>query len=126
MPTRSLVVLLLFPIALAVTLFLVSVLCGLWNRGLWNGRALVRIWSATLAGYLVGGVLAWCLIPSQWHLSLWETIAASVDSETYGHPIEHYAECTVVAILCACMAGAVLSGSLAGITGRLLKRPRHA
>jgi hypothetical protein len=126
MPTSTLVVLPLFLIALAVTLALTPLYCGLSNRTMRDSTALVLIWSATVVGYLAGGALVWSLVPSQWHLSFWETVAASVDAEKYGHLIEHYAQGTVVMILCACMAGAVISGTLAGITARLLKRPRHA
>ena len=91
-----------------------------------DSTALVLIGSATLVGCMAGGALVWSLLPSQWHLSFWETVSASVDAEKYGHPIEHYAQGTVIMILCACMAGGVITGALAAITARLLKRPRHA
>jgi hypothetical protein len=52
-------------------------------------------------------------------LPLWETFAASVNAEKYGHPVEHYAELTVEWILFGAVVGAVGGGVIAGW---LLKR----
>ena len=81
MPTSTLVVLPLFLIALTVTLVLTPLFCELLNRRMRDSTALVLIWSATVVGYLAGGALVWSQVPSQWHLSFWETVVASGDAE---------------------------------------------
>ena len=126
MTTGALLLLPLFAIGLAVPLALTPLFRGLVDCRMRDRAALALIGSAVLAGYMGGGALVWRLVPSGWHLSFWQTMAASVDAEKYGHTVEHYAECVVIMILCACMAGAAISGVLAAATARLLNRPRHA
>jgi hypothetical protein len=45
------------------------------------------IGSVFLLGYMAGGIVAWSLVPAEWPLSFAETLAASIDSSTYGHPL---------------------------------------
>ena len=104
--------LLLFAIGLLAMLGLVP----LAGRG---GRNRADIGAAVFLGYLGGGALVWRLTPARWPLSLWDTLAASVNARVYGHPVEHYAECLVVLMLVACAAGALLSGALAAARLRL-------
>jgi HAMP domain-containing protein len=44
---------------------------------------------------------------------LWETFAASVNAERYGHPVEHYAQLTVIWLLFGAVVGAAVSGAAA-------------
>ena len=82
--------------------------------------------SAILLGYFGGGTEIWWFVPPEWHLSFWETLAASVNARKYGHPVEHYAESILVLMLLACVVGAVISAALAATAIRLLKRRQHA
>ena len=118
-----LVPLAIFLIGFGGTLALVPLLD---TRGTHTHRTNLLIGAAIVFGYVVGGTVLWWFVPPDWHMSFWDTLAASVDAETYGHRVEHYAECILVWILCACVAGAVVSGVLAATAARLLKRPRHA
>ena len=79
----------------------------------------VLFWA--VVGYIAAGVTVWLITPAEWPLSFPQTLAASVDSETYGHPIEHYAESLLVVMLIACVFGSVLLGAIARFGGRLLR-----
>ena len=79
----------------------------------------VLFWA--VVGYIAGGATVWLIVPPKWTLSFPQTLAASVDSETYGHPIEHYAESLLVVMLIACVLGAALFGAVAMFGGRLLR-----
>lgn len=79
----------------------------------------VLFWA--VVGYIAAGATVWLIVPPEWTLSFPQTLAASVDSETYGHPIEHYAESLLVVMLIACVLGAALSGAIATFGGRLLR-----
>ena len=66
-----------------------------------------------LAGALASAFAAWLMLPATWSLPFWTTLQATVDAETYGHAVEHYAEGIVLMMTFA----AVLGGSaLAGAT----------
>jgi len=74
-----------------------------------------------VVGYIAAGATVWFMAPSEWTLSFPQTLAASVDSETYGHPIEHYAESLLLVMLIACVFGAGLFSAVATFGGRLLR-----
>ena len=76
----------------------------------------------TVVGYLAAGTAVWFSAPSEWTLSFPHTLAASVDSQTYGHPIEHYAESLLVVMLVACVLGATLLSAIATFGRRLVAR----
>jgi len=59
-----------------------------------------------VVGYLAGVTLLWALRPTGWPLGLLETMRATVDSDTYGHVIEHGAENLVVWMMVFGLAGA--------------------
>jgi hypothetical protein len=65
-------------------------------------------------------------VPRTWTLSLWETFAASVNLDKYGHPVEHYAELTVVWILFGAVVGAMATGAAAAMAERLRIQRRFA
>jgi hypothetical protein len=77
-----------------------------------------------MLGGCIGGLSIWSLVPRSWPLSLWETFAASVNSDKYGHPVEHYAEPTVLWILFGAVATAVATGVAAAMAERLRIRRR--
>lgn len=79
----------------------------------------VLFWA--VAGYITAGATVWLIVPPEWTLSFPQTLAASVDSETYGHPIEHSAESLLVVMLIACVLGAALCGAIATFGGWLLR-----
>jgi hypothetical protein len=82
----------------------------------------VVLWA--VVGYIAAGAIIWFLVPREWTLSFPQTLAASVDSKTYGHPIEHYAESLLVVMLVACVIGSLLSSAIATFGGRLLRPTR--
>ena len=86
-----------------------------------SSRIIKPVLSASvLLGYIGGAALVWRLLPpATWQISFWQTLAASVDAETYGHPTEHYAENLVVAMFVASGGGALISGILAAAVARL-------
>jgi hypothetical protein len=74
-----------------------------------------------VVGYLAAGTAVWFVAPPEWTLSFPQTLAASVDSQTYGHPIEHYAESLLVVMLIACVLGAALLIAIATFGRRLVR-----
>ena len=77
-----------------------------------------RLWTAGLsisltgaAAFLLGGTISWFALSPGWQLSFLTTVAAAVDSETYGHPVEHAAENLLVAVLFFALIGSVVAGS---------------
>lgn len=87
-----------------------------------SGRQLysfVLFWS--IVGYIAAGATVWIITPPEWTLSFPQTLAASVDSDTYGHPVEHYAESVLVVMLIACVLGSALFSAVATFAGRLLR-----
>ena len=104
-------------------IFLIGLVAVLSLAFVLSDRRAIRlgIAAATLVGYIGGGALMWRLVPSNWRLPFWETLAASVDAEKYGHPVEHYAESVTVMILAGCVAAALVCGVTAAAVGRLRK-----
>ena len=82
----------------------------------------VLFWA--VVGYIAAGATIWFLAPREWTLSFPQTLAASVDSKNYGHPIEHYAESLLAVMLVACVCGSLLSSAIATFGGRLLRLTR--
>ena len=82
-------------------------------------QSFVLFWA--VVGYIAAGATIWFITPPEWRLSFPQTLAASVDSDTYGHPIEHYAESLLVVMLIACALGSALFGAIATLGGRLLR-----
>jgi hypothetical protein len=83
-----------------------------------SGRALL-IGLMMAAGFLAGCIATWFLLPAEWNLSFGKTLQASVDSETYGHPVEHAAENILVAMLFFAVAGGVTCGLAEAMITRL-------
>jgi hypothetical protein len=114
-----LIPLLIFLIGLAAVLALVPVFRRPFDRRTQKRRFGLLFGAAILVGYILGGSLIWSFVPSEWPLSFGETLAASVDVKTYGHPIEHYAESILVVMLFACLAGALISVAIIAMTARI-------
>jgi hypothetical protein len=113
--------LLIFFIGLVGTLALAPLFGLVAGQGQ-SGRRIGFITLMILVGYLGGGTVLWSFVPPEWQLSFWETLAASVNAKTYGHPVEHYAESILVLMLGACVGGAIVSGALAVAAARALRR----
>jgi multisubunit Na+/H+ antiporter MnhB subunit len=84
----------------------------------------LRVPTGILCGYIAGVLFVWILVPRDWTLSFWTTLAAAVNAAKYGHPVEHYAEGIVVAMMFCAVVGAVVGGSVTHIAGRLLRQRR--
>jgi len=80
----------------------------------------VLFWA--VVGYVAAGTAVWSIVGPEWTLSFPQTLAASVDSQTYGHAIEHYAESLLVVMLIACVLGAALLSAIATFGRRALAR----
>lgn len=63
----------------------------------------------TWVGFWLGGLATWTMIAQRWSMTFWQTLAASVDAETYGHPLEHQAESILVFVLFAAVVTALMS-----------------
>ena len=84
-------------------------------------RTLV-ISSSFLAGFLIVGWLIWsAAMPDGWTLPFWTTLRATVDSQTYGHTIEHAAEVLASKAIILGAGGGLLAAGLAWIAGRKSK-----
>lgn len=105
--------LIVFALALAACVGLARV----FSRSGRKPYSSVLFWA--VLGYIVAGAIVWSIVPAAWTLSFPQTLAASVDSETYGHPVEHYAENVLVVMLAACVSGSILFGAMATYGGRL-------
>jgi hypothetical protein len=78
----------------------------------------------TLGGCLTGVLFVWALLPRDWTLPFWTTLAASVNAAKYGHPVEHYAQGVVVAMMFFAVVGGIIGCSLAHFAVVLAKRHR--
>jgi hypothetical protein len=107
--------LMLFALALAGC----AKLARIFSRSGRQPRPVVLFWA--VVGYTAAGATVWFMVPPEWTLSFPQTLAASIDSETYGHPIEHYAESLLVVMLIACVLGSVLFSAIFTFGGRLLR-----
>jgi hypothetical protein len=110
----------------SVCLFVVAALLFVADTVKWVRRRSPRRRMVTLAGFHAGALLAgWTvwrsLKPAGWTLSFWATVQAGVDSETYGHVVEHAAEVLATYVVILAAAGGLLAGSLAWISQR--RRP---
>jgi hypothetical protein len=83
-----------------------------------------RVVSLAILGYLTGGTTIWLIAPAEWTLSFPQTLAASVDDKTYGHPVEHYAETLLLIMLVASVFGSAGFSAIAAFGGRLVRRHR--
>jgi hypothetical protein len=79
-----------------------------------------------LCGYIGGALFVWSLIPREWTLPFWTTLAAAGNAEKYGHPVEHYAEGIIIAMMFAAVVGAVIGGFSTYFGGRFLRQRRAA
>jgi hypothetical protein len=70
-------------------------------------------------GYWIGGLGSWALVAPRWPMPFWQTLAASVDAETYGHPLEHQAENILVFVLFAAVLTALASWGTTWVAGRV-------
>ena len=89
-----------------------------------SGRS-VLIASSFVLGALVTGVAVWHAMPSAWTLPFWKTLEASVNAEKYGHPIEHYAQGVVMALVFSAPLGGAAAAGAAVIGARLTRRELH-
>jgi hypothetical protein len=85
----------------------------------------VLITGVFLVGALGGGFVVWQLVPSEWTLPFWRTLKATVDTEKYGHAVEHYAEGVVMMITFAALLGGIASAGVAALGARLLSKFAH-
>jgi hypothetical protein len=110
--------LMLFALALAGC----SAVAIIFGRSARQRRSTVLLWA--VVGYIAGGATIWLLTPPEWTLSFPQTLAASVDSQTYGHPIEHYAESLLAVMLVASVFGSIVFSAIGTFGGRLLRPTR--
>lgn len=84
-------------------------------------RRRLRLALVSSIAFYIGLAICWRLLTPGWHLPVWTTIQASVDSETFGHPVEHQAE----NLLCWTLLGAeMLSFAATGLTSFVLRGRR--
>ena len=86
----------------------------------------VRVPAGILCGYIAGALFVWTLVPRDWTLPFWTTLAATVNAAKYGHPVEHYAEGIVIWMIFGAVVGAVVGGCGTHIAGRWLRQRRVA
>lgn len=101
---------------------LTFVVAAVANRRL--GPVLVP--AGILCGYIAGGLLVWSLIPREWTLPFWTTLAATVDAEKYGHPVEHYAEGIVIGMMFGGVVGSFMGGVSVHVAGKVFRQRRVA
>ncbi|MCU0974579.1 MAG: hypothetical protein MUF80_11595 [Burkholderiales bacterium] len=76
------------------------------------------------AVFYVAATTFWNVAAADWPMSLPKTFEAAVDSEQYGHPVEHRAENILVWMLLGSSIAALAAGALTAATQR--KRLRLA
>jgi len=106
-------------------LFLLAfIACGAFALVLSGVCSQPRSWvvSSAALGYLLAGTAIWWLTPVAWPLSFPQTLAASMDSRTYGHPVEHYAESLLAVMLVACVCGSAVFSAITAFGGRAVRR----
>jgi hypothetical protein len=86
-----------------------------------TGKCPVALTPAVVSwvGFWLGGLGSWALISPRWSMPFWQTLAASVDAETYGHPLEHQAENILVWVLFAAVLTALMSWATVWLAGRV-------
>jgi hypothetical protein len=86
----------------------------------WNIRLAAR--SALLivpAGFIVGGLIGWGSVPTEWTASLWQTIDASMNAAKYGHVYEHTAEQALMYFFLGGVIGTIPAAMISvGVTWR--------
>ena len=92
---------------------LVLLFARIRKRGPW-GMVLMAV--SFVVGSCAGGALAWSSVPADWSLPFRTTMEAAVNSEKYGHAIEHSAENILVLLTFACVAGGALCAGIVRIT----------
>jgi hypothetical protein len=91
----------------------------------WNPRGLI-VPSMMAIAFFIGGILSWNLIPFHWDMSLWKTLAASVQAEKYGHLVEHRADGILIWVLFLAVSSATVTGMVAVAATKVRKRLQHA
>jgi len=122
---------LVYLIAMGGGLLLVSTLplvflSALLDRHAQGARAALVVSTTMMLGFLVGGILSWNLIAFYWDMPLWTTLKASVDAETYGHPVEHRAEVILIWVLFFSVLSALVVGVVEVVAAKLRKRLQHS
>jgi hypothetical protein len=87
----------------------------------WNPHKLI-IPSMMMIAFFIGGILSWNLIPFHWDMSFWTTLAASVQSEKYGHLVEHKAEGILIWVLFFAVSSGAVTGMVAVVATKVRKR----
>jgi hypothetical protein len=83
----------------------------------------LRVPTGMLCGYIAGVMFVWwSLVPRDWALPFWTTLAATTQAEKYGHPVEHYAEGIVTAMMFCGVLGAAIGRSVMHLSGMRLGR----
>jgi hypothetical protein len=118
---------------------LITILCGLWFLiGMPVAAAVfaleyrrTRVLRSRLiaAGVMLGvfyitAGLLWGNMTTDWNLSFPTTLKATVDSETYGHEVEHRAEVMIVNLVLLSTLAAAAAGAVVGCVGFLVLK-RH-
>src|SRR5690349_3206131 len=106
-----------------LVILLLGLAAALALASLFARRRRRLIGTAVVVGYLAGGSFAWLMLPRAWPLSFPQTLAASVDAATYGHPVEHYSQGVVWMILVAGLVGASICGAAGNLWGRRFRLP---
>jgi hypothetical protein len=110
-------------IVLAPVLLAVVVASRLLSR---SDAAVALATLAVLVGFLIGGVVGWASVPSQWTASFWTTVDAAGDAVKYGHTFEHTAERALMYFLYSAFLGELASGVAALLVIWRLPQPRSA
>jgi hypothetical protein len=109
---------------LAALLFAVELVRSV--RGQSTRRNMVTL-AAFHAGAWLAGWLVWrSLKPTGWTLSFWATVQAGVDSDTYGHVLEHAAEVLAANVIILAAAAGLVAGGFAWISQRRRLEIPHA
>ena len=112
LPLIQLLLVCAFVLFFTMPIAFVALTCNYLFTG--NYRRGVLITGSFVLGAVASGFLVWHLVPSGWTLPFWTTLAATVDAEKYGHPIEHQAEqIMTVLFFAAALGGAAGAGAAA-------------
>jgi len=112
---------------------LLALVCGLWfllgmpavaaafaweHRRNGGKRRGLLVAVVMLVVFHVSAILIWRMGTADWNLSFPATLEASVNSEKYGHPVEHRAEVMVVWLL---LYSALAAAAAGAITAALIR-----
>lgn len=84
-------------------------------------RRLVLAASFLVGTLVTAWVIWWAAIPEDWMLPFGTTLQASIDSDTYGHPIEHAAEVLASKTIILGVCGGLLTAGLVWAAPRIGK-----